>query len=634
MFVGQPQRFGSRSSGETATGPGDTVNLPSEGPAQALVPLEALHPQRPRRPPAGREGTPEQGSFQGARGAGEVALGLRGMDRRSLHTSSKAGFWARAAAALLDGLLVYALCRIAGAVSLSMHVYVPFEATYLALAAAYSVLGIAWRGATMGKAVCGLKVCTVAGRRVPFTRAGLRETGGKLLSAIPLCAGFLAAAGCSKRSWHDRMVGTAVYRVREGSRSRFAVASGLGVGSLILGLWVAGLAQLSLSVLPVMPRGQEALRRAERETAPSTEVSLVGEADEAEYASWLEEHGMPPADFLVAKCRRYPVVIVGEKHWERESLTFLCDVLPELHRSGVRCIAMEWLLAEDGELIERLVTAEIYDRQLALEIARHHSWRTWGWKEYVDVLEVAWRLNAAMAPEDAKLRVVGLDLPIDLPSMALAGFGDEAVAGPAWERLRLIRMVRELPKAAMRDAFMARQVEQQVLERGERAIVWVGAAHSTVGCRGPGDTAGWGRMGFLLARKHSGSIHQIYLHDVFGRGPGGSGTESGISDFVERLMERRGNAPLGFDVLGSPFETLRDSQHWSFGRVGGRSFGDLACSYLFLAPRSRLRRCDWLAGYVTDRMLAENRPLYEAVGRHTGIEVRDAPSANRALSRQ
>lgn len=551
-----------------------------------------------------------------------------------LLTSSKAGFWVRAAAGLIDALLIYALCRIAGAVSLSMHVYVPFEATYVALAATYSVLGIAWRGATIGKAACGLKVCTVDGRRVRFARAALRETVGKLLSAIPLGAGFFAAAKASKRSWHDRMAGTAVYRVREGGRSHFAVASSLSVGSLILLLWTAGLARLCLSVLPMVPRGQEAGRRAEREAVPSTEVSLLEEADEAAYASWLEEHGRPPADFLVAKCRRYPVVIVGEKHWERESLAFLRDVLPELHRSGVRCIAMEWLLAEDGELIERLVTAEVYDRQLALEIARHHSWRTWGWKGYVDVLEAAWRLNAALAPEAAKLRVVGLDLPIDLPSMALAGVGDQAVAGPPWERLRLIRMVRELPKAALRDAFMARQVERQVMERGERAIVWVGAAHSTVGCRGPGETAGWGRMGFLLARKYPGSIHQICLHDVFGRGPGESGTASGISDFVERLMERRGNAPLGFDVLGSPFETLRDSQNWSFGRVGGRSFGDLACSYLFLAPRSRLRRCDWLAGYVTDRMLAENRPFYEAVGRHTGIEVRDAQSADLALSRQ
>lgn len=552
----------------------------------------------------------------------------------SFQASSKAGISARGAAALLDALLIYALCRSVEAVALAMYVYVPFELTYAAVAAAYSVLGIAWRGATIGKAVCGLKVCTVAGRRVGFARSALRETVGKLLSAIPLGAGFLAAAGTSRRTWHDRWAGTAVRRVREGHGSRFAVASGLVVGSLLLVVGVAGWAQLYLSVLPMSPRGLEESRRVKRAAVSLTEVLLVGEPDEAQYESWLDEHGSPPAEFLVAKSRRYPVVIVGEKHWEMESLAFLRDVLPDLYGSGVRCIAMEWLLAEDRALIEHLVTAAAYDRRLAMELARHHSWRSWGWRAYADVLEAAWRLNATLSPGEAKLRVVGMDLPVDLPSMALAGLGDEAVAASPWERLRLIRMVHELPKAAMRDAFMARQVELQVLERGERAIVWVGAAHATVGVRGPGDTAGWGRMGFLLARKHPGLIHQVHLHDAFGRGPGETGTESGISDFIERLMERRGNPPLGFDVLDSPFGTLRDSPHWSFGQAVERSFGDLASSYLFLAPRSRLHRSDWLAGYVTARMLAENRPFYEAIGRRTGIDVCDVRSADLALSRQ
>jgi uncharacterized RDD family membrane protein YckC len=552
----------------------------------------------------------------------------------SFQASSKAGIWARAAAVLLDAVLIYALCRSVEAVALSMYVYVPFEATYVALAAVYSVLAIAWRGATIGKALCGLKVCTVAGRRVPFARAALRETVGKLLSAIPLGAGFLAAAGASKRTWQDRWARTAVLCVRQGGRSRFAIALGLVVGTLLLIGGVAGWAQLYLSVLPMSPRGQEESLRVKRAALPWTEVSLVGESDEVQYADWLREHGRPPAEFLVAKSRRYPVVILGEKHWEMESLAFLRDVIPDLYGSGVRCIAMEWLLAEDGALIERLVTAAAYDRRLAMEIARHHSWRSWGWRAYTDVLEAAWHLNATLSPGEAKLRIVGLDLPIDLPSMALAGLGDDAVVALPWERLRLIRMVRELPKAAMRDAFMARQVELEVLERRDRAIVWVGAAHSTVSGRGPGDPAGWGRMGFLLARKHPGMIHQIYLHDAFGGGPGERETASGISDFIERLMERRGDVPLGFDVLASPFETLRDSRHWSFGQDVERSFGDLAWSYLFLAPRSRLHRSDWLAGYVTAKMLAENRPFYEAIGRRTGIDVSDVRSADLALSRQ
>jgi hypothetical protein len=377
-----------------------------------------------------------------------------------------------------------------------------------------------------------------------------------------------------------------VVPVRQGPGTRLACVAALGAGALSAGLWLADLATLGLTVLPMMPREPVASPRPARGTDGPLEIARIDDAHAAECAAWLEEHGRPPAQFLLEECRRYPVVIVGEQHWERESLAFLCALLPELHRSGARCLAMEWLLAEDDERIERLVTARVYDPELALEIARHHSWRAWGWKGYADVLESAWRVNASLGAGEAKLRVVGLDLPIDLVSMALAGFGDQAIA------------------------------------------------HSTVHCRGPGEAAGPGRMGFLLAQRHPGAITQVSLHDALGRGPPGSAAESGVSEFVERLLERRGNAPLGWNVTGSPFAALRDPRHWSFAGDPERVLGDLACSYLFLAPRSRLARCDWLAGYVTARMLAENRPFYEAIGRRTGVDVRDAPSADLALSRQ
>ncbi len=549
-------------------------------------------------------------------------------------TGERAGFRERAAATLIDALLVHGLCRALETGALAALVYLPFESTYAVLWVAYSVLGLAWKGATVGKCAVGLRVCTVSHGRVGLARAALRESVGKTMSALPLFAGFLAAARAHGRSWHDRMEGTIVVRVRHGPATRLAVVAGLGAGALIAGIWLAGWTALVVEALPMVPRDRTASPRSARGTGEPSEIVLVERADEAGCLTWVEEHGLPPAEFLLEQCRRYQVVIVGERHWERESLAFLCEQLPELHRYGVRLLAMEWLLAEDDELVERLVTAQVYDPELALEIARHHPWRTWGWKGYVDVLESAWRLNVTLPPGEAKLRVVGLDLPIDLVSMALAGVGDQAVDGPGWERLRAVRMLRELPRAILRECFMARRVEREILERGARALVWVGAAHSTIHCPGPGQGTGMGRMGFLLARRHPGAITQVVLHDAFGHGPPGSSPENGVSAFVERVMERLGNRPLGWQVTGSPFAALRDPHHWSFAGDAGMSFGDLACNYLFLAPRSRLARCDWLPGYVTARMLAENRPFYAAIGRRTGVEVRDAPSADLALSRQ
>jgi hypothetical protein len=520
------------------------------------------------------------------------------------------------------------------AASLAANTYLPFEATFAIAAVAYSATGIAGWSATLGKAAAGLRVCAPTGGRIGLARALLRESAGKLCSAIPFFAGFFAAAGDSKQAWHDRIAGTIVVAVPRRRLTRMAAWALLGASFLAPGIGVARLVQLGLEVQPVLSsRGAApSVEKASGAVEGAIEVSGLEEARQRECAGWLEEHGRPPALFLLEACRSFPVVVVGEKHWERESLEFLRDMLPELHQSGVRCLAMEWLLAKDDDLLDRLVTSETYDEELALEIARHHSWRTWGWKGYVDVLESVWRVNATRDRREAKLRVVGLDLPIDLPSVALAGFGDQAMIGPWWERLRALRMVGEIPKALLREAFMARQVERKALEAGDRAVVWVGAAHSTVRCKGPGSTAGPGRMAYLLARRHPDSVTQIVLHDAFGPGPGSSPAGNGVSALVESLMEPRGNAPLGWNVTGSPFAALRDSGHWSF--QSEKTLGDLACSYLFLAPRARLNRCDWIAGYVTDSMLAENQPFYTAIGASTGIEVRDAPSASLALSRQ
>lgn len=546
---------------------------------------------------------------------------------------ARAGFRDRAAAALIDAGLLYLICRAVEALARAAGRYLPFELTFLALGLAYSIVALAWRGATVGKAAVGAAVCTLSGERVGPWRAALRELVGKPLSALPLAAGFLVAAGGRRRGWHDRLAGTVVVLTRHDRGTRLAVAGALGAATLLIGLWLAGLAALVLEIRPML---SDEPRPPSVSAAPAVapiEVSRIDTATEAACAAWLQDHGRPAGELLAETCARWPVVIVGEQHWQREAMAFLCAQLPALHRSGVRSIAMEWLLAEDDEAIARLVTAPTYDPALALELARHQPWRSWGWKGYLDVLESAWRLNSSLGPGEEPLRIVGIDLPIDLPSVALSGIGDEAVDAPAFERLRVVRMLRELPKAALRDAFMARQVERS-LEADGRVLVWVGAAHSSVGCRGPGQASGWGRMGFLLAQRHLGAVTQIGLHAALSRARPGVDSQPGISAFVERLMARRADQAWGWTVTDSPFEALRDSSDWSFSAGPEVTLGDLTSNLLFLAPRARLTRCEWLAGFVDERMLAEYRPYYEAIGRRTGVEVTDPASANLALSRQ
>jgi hypothetical protein len=269
-----------------------------------------------------------------------------------------------------------------------------------------------------------------------------------------------------------------------------------------------------------------------------------------------------------------------------------------------------------------------------MQIARHHSWKTWGWKEYVAVLEAAWRTNVTLGPGKPRLRVVGLDLPIDMPSIALAGLGDDAIQAPFWERVRAVRLIRELPKMLLRDAYMARQAELQLLHRGERGIVWVGAAHSTINCPRPGPAGpGSSRLGYMLKMKYPLEVYQVAWHGAF-VGPDRLHEFSSLDRFLDRVIEKHGKTGIGFETLDSPFDRIRDSGIWPFRLVAEMSLGDLACGYLVLGPSRDEARCQWLEGYITEAMFAENRAFYTAKGRQLGVDVHNATDAEFALARQ
>jgi uncharacterized RDD family membrane protein YckC len=129
-----------------------------------------------------------------------------------------AGFWRRAAAALLDGLLLGAVWLVLGGITMLLML-VPllgFAAMIvmplIGLAAGwlyYALLESSARQATLGKRAVGIVVSDLNGRRVSFGRATGRFFG-KTVSSI-LMAGYIMAAFTEKKQGlHDMMAGTVV----------------------------------------------------------------------------------------------------------------------------------------------------------------------------------------------------------------------------------------------------------------------------------------------------------------------------------------------------------------------------------------------------------------------------------------
>ncbi|HSA91294.1 MAG TPA: RDD family protein [Burkholderiales bacterium] len=118
-----------------------------------------------------------------------------------------AGFWPRAAAALIDALIVVV---ILGPLVALLGPRTWDLAGFLAVAAA--VIGF-WRtcGATPGKIALGVKIVDAATGGPPTLGRLVLRFLAYFVSALPLYLGFLwAAFDRRKQSWHDKIARTVV----------------------------------------------------------------------------------------------------------------------------------------------------------------------------------------------------------------------------------------------------------------------------------------------------------------------------------------------------------------------------------------------------------------------------------------
>lgn len=137
------------------------------------------------------------------------------------------GFWARVGAALIDTLLVVAICvpvvtwvyggdywtstaLIRGPVDFLVNGLLPAVAV---------VLFWTYRQATPGKMAISARIVDAATGGRPTTRQLVLRYLGYYVASLPLMAGILwVAFDARKQGWHDKLAGTVVVRDRRGGR--------------------------------------------------------------------------------------------------------------------------------------------------------------------------------------------------------------------------------------------------------------------------------------------------------------------------------------------------------------------------------------------------------------------------------
>lgn len=123
-----------------------------------------------------------------------------------------AGFLRRVVAWLIDGVVITVIYAVIAVVAWALSFIPEFIFSILIIVAFFGYFAYmesSSRQATLGKLAIGIKVTDMAGKRLSFTQALLRNLG-KIASSILAIGYIMVAFTQKKQGLHDMMAGTLV----------------------------------------------------------------------------------------------------------------------------------------------------------------------------------------------------------------------------------------------------------------------------------------------------------------------------------------------------------------------------------------------------------------------------------------
>lgn len=261
----------------------------------------------------------------------------------------------------------------------------------------------------------------------------------------------------------------------------------------------------------------------------------------------------PPVEYVMATLQRHPVVILGEGHWIRHDVRLVADLVPRLAQRRV-VLAMETLVASDQQTIDRILAAPEWLAAEAMSVMRSAKWP---YREYHDILRVAWEANRK-APGSA--RIVALGPPHDWRAR-----------GVSYEK------------------FMADRVAE-LIDGGNRVLVYCGIHHGFTRYHQPElDLQGRARafidrMGNILRRRYGEGVFLVTLHRPVWCGEEPWSYCLPLGGALDCAASGIGH-PIGFDVAGTPIgdQVVDPAVYYARGYPTLR-LGEMTDGYIWFGP--------------------------------------------------
>jgi hypothetical protein len=325
-------------------------------------------------------------------------------------------------------------------------------------------------------------------------------------------------------------------------------------------------------------------------------VQQVLEKDYPHLVQWVDRQAKPAREYVVRLFDTYQVVILAEQHNIREHKTFVMDLMPRLyHEAGVRCIGWEFSPYTLNARLSGLINAPSYDEAAVLQFARDCA-PNWNSQEHWNIIKAVWDLNVSLKPGEEKMRFIGLVHDYDRVKAAVT-LGAKSLHSPEF---RASAEFKELVADSLKyDTSMAQQTQEQILQKGQKGLLFVGLGHDWTQYQYPPEVCfGIARatMGALLKEKYPDRVFQVRLR---------CDSDPALMDAV---MKHRNHEWVGFDMPPSPFAGILVPVGMGAPDV---PWCRLAEGYIYMGPWASFHHNTPIKGYVTEAMFRKLQQYYE-----------------------
>ncbi|HAF16328.1 MAG TPA: hypothetical protein DHU55_04350 [Blastocatellia bacterium] len=281
-------------------------------------------------------------------------------------------------------------------------------------------------------------------------------------------------------------------------------------------------------------------------------------AQNEKLVAYLKSHWKSPEDYVVSKFSDHDIVFIGEYHRIKHDVELIHSLIPRLYKAGVYNLGIEFGCYEHQDKVDRLITADKYDEEMARWLM-FQQFVAWGFKEYQNIYRKAWELNKSLPKGARRFRVVNLGYKADWSALK------QQMTGEDWKKV----WTQGDP-----DEHMAQIVLKEFVDKGQKALIYSGAHHAFTHYHQPiydfqnqkfvrfNET----RMGNLVYAKIPNRVFNIYLHAPWASRVRFEDNIHPAGGVIDAVMSEFGNQRVGFDVKGSPFGDLPDTEsYYSIG---------------------------------------------------------------------